>query len=139
MRPAVMIAQRLQQQEQELGRQRVVFESRKIWDAGEAMRDLRAISELEGEVRALSWALALACPARDRRLVGVPPLEASVVLEPVPGLGCWLLEVAPDPEPGFGNRRWGALLSDGQVRALADAVPRGLVRGEGGVDGGQWH
>jgi hypothetical protein len=67
-----VIAKRLREQEQQVERQRVVFESRKVWDAGEAMRDLRAISELEGEVRALAWALALSRP-QSQGLVGVRP------------------------------------------------------------------
>jgi hypothetical protein len=127
-----VIAKRLREREVDLARQRVVFESRKVLDAGEAMRDLQAISELEGEVRALAWTLALSGP-KPKGLVGVRAADPAVQLEPVPGLACWLLEIAADPEPGFGNRQWGALLSDGQVGALAVMIA-GLV-GQGSIEG----
>jgi hypothetical protein len=87
------------------------------------MRDLRAIGELEGEVNGLSWALALAGP-KPKGLVRVPPEDPPVSLEPLPGLGCWLLEIGADPEPGSGTRQWGALLSDGQVGALVLLLAR---------------
>jgi hypothetical protein len=128
MRTAVVIAKRLRERERDLERQQAVFESRKVWDAGEAMRDLRAISELEGEVKGLSWALALA-GTKPQGIVGVRPEDPPVSLEPLPGLGCWLLEIGADPEPGFGNRQWGALLSDGQVGALVVVLAR-LAEGD---------